>query len=112
MTSSVSGPLLKAAGLWERTSAKGNRYLLGRLNGLKVLILQNREREGEGDPTHFLFFGEAAERPRPAAQEDVQVSPQPAKQRPGRRRAPIQRSGAADSDADPNRPFFSDPIPF
>jgi hypothetical protein len=48
--------MLKATGLWAKTSAKGNRYLGGRLGGVKVLILANQDRSGENDPTHFLFF--------------------------------------------------------
>jgi hypothetical protein len=35
-------PLLQAANLWEKTSAKGNPYLVGRLGGVRILILKNR----------------------------------------------------------------------
>ena len=30
-------PMLKAAGLWAKTSSGGKRYLTGRLGGVKVL---------------------------------------------------------------------------
>jgi hypothetical protein len=66
----ADGPstLINACRLWERTSAKGNRYLTGRLGGLKVLIMENtRPAEGD-DSTHTLFFGEAAQKPRDAPQ--------------------------------------------
>ena len=60
-------PMLKAGGLWAKTSAKGGRYLSGRLGGVKVLILENRDRKTDDDPSHILFFAEAA--PRQDAQE-------------------------------------------
>jgi hypothetical protein len=62
MTGTRNEPMLKAAGLWEHTSAKGNRYLTGRLGGVKVLILENRDRHSDDDPSHHLFFVGAFER--------------------------------------------------
>ena len=59
-----NSPLLKAGPLWAKTSARGNRYLVGRLGGVKVVILENRDRQDENDPTHTLFFAPAPERPR------------------------------------------------
>jgi hypothetical protein len=35
--------MLQAARFWERTSAKGTRYLQGRLGGVKLVILPNRD---------------------------------------------------------------------
>ena len=58
-------PMLKAAGLWAKTSSGGKRYLTDRLGGVKVLILENRDRRSDEDPTHHLFFVEAPDR-RPA----------------------------------------------
>jgi hypothetical protein len=56
---SGSSPLLQAARLWERTSARGTRYMAGRLGGVRVVILPNRDYV-EGDQvtghTHTLFF--------------------------------------------------------
>jgi hypothetical protein len=63
-----NGPMLKAAGLWQKTSVKGGQYLTGRLGGVKVLILENRERQTDDDPSHHLFFVEAPDR-RQGAQE-------------------------------------------
>jgi hypothetical protein len=66
MSGAANSPMLKAAGLWAKTSAKGGQYLTGRLGGVKVLILENKDRQGD-DPTHHLFFVEAA--PRQGGQE-------------------------------------------
>src|SRR3954467_5084149 len=55
-------PLLKAAGLWAKTSVKGGQYLSGRLGGVKVLIMENRDRQTDDDPSHTLFFVEPADR--------------------------------------------------
>jgi hypothetical protein len=43
-----NGPMLKAAGLWAKSSVKGGQYLTGRLGGVKVLILENRDRQSDG----------------------------------------------------------------
>ena len=53
--SSKPPPLIKAAGLWAKSSVKGGQYLTGRLGGMKVLILENRERKGDDDPSHHLL---------------------------------------------------------
>jgi hypothetical protein len=55
-------PMLKAGGLWAKTSTKGGRYLSGRLGGVKVLILANRDRQSDNDPGHILYFVEGADR--------------------------------------------------
>lgn len=70
MSGSQSGPLLQAARLWERTSAKGSRYMSGRLGGVKVLILEHRAHD-PNDPanshTHNLVFADGTPaQPRPA----------------------------------------------
>ena len=67
MSGGNNGPMLKAAGLWAKSSVKGGQYLTGRLGGVKVLVLENRDRKGEDDPSHHLFFVEAA--PRQSGQE-------------------------------------------
>jgi hypothetical protein len=66
-TSPKPSPLLKAAPLWAKSSVKGGQYLTGRLGGVKILILENRDRQTEDDPSHHLFFAEAA--PRQGGQE-------------------------------------------
>jgi len=47
---------------WERTSAKGNTYLAGRLGAARVLVMANRDRQGDDDATHVLMLAEAGER--------------------------------------------------
>jgi hypothetical protein len=71
MNNATNGPMLKAAGLWSKTSAKGGQYLTGRLGAMKVLILENRDRQNDDDPSHQLFFVEASDR-RQGAQERPQ----------------------------------------
>jgi hypothetical protein len=60
------------AGLSAKTSVKGSQYLTGRLGGLKVLVMENRDRKSDDDPSHTLFFVEAPDRrqePQERAQE-------------------------------------------
>jgi hypothetical protein len=52
------GPMLVACKLFPRTSGRGTDYLVGRLGGLRVLVLPKREGEG-GDHSHTLFLAEA-----------------------------------------------------
>ena len=79
---SPNSPMLKAAGLWQKTSVKGGQYITGRLGGVKVLILENRDRQSDDDPSHTLFFVEAPDR-RQGAQErgSGQRAPQAPKMR-------------------------------
>jgi hypothetical protein len=57
-----NSPMLKAAGLWQKSSVKGGQYLTGRLGGVKVLVMENRDRQTDEDPSHTLFFVEAPDR--------------------------------------------------
>ena len=57
-----NSPMLKAASLWSKTSVKGGWYLTGRLGGVKVLVMENRDRKGDDDPSHVLLFTEAPDR--------------------------------------------------
>jgi hypothetical protein len=63
-----NSPMMKAAGLWAKKSVKGGQYLTGRLGGVKVLILENRDRQSDDDPSHNLFFVEAPDRRQSAAE--------------------------------------------
>src|SRR3954449_12945878 len=60
--------LIKAAPLWAKSSVKGGQYLTGRLGGLKVLVMENRDRQSDDDPSHHLFFVEAPDRRQGAAE--------------------------------------------
>jgi hypothetical protein len=55
-------PPLTLTRLWAKTSAKGNTYLTGRLGALRVLVMENRDRNGDDDATHLLMVAEAGER--------------------------------------------------
>ncbi len=55
-------PPLVLTRLWERTSAKGNRYLTGRLGNARVLVMENRDRQGPDDASHVLLLAEVGER--------------------------------------------------
>jgi hypothetical protein len=48
--------MLKAAGLWTKTSVKGSQYFTGRLGGVKMLILENRDRQSNDAPSHHLIL--------------------------------------------------------
>src|SRR3954462_1848362 len=56
----VMSDLIKAAKLWAKTSQKtGGTYYVGRMGGCRVLGMENRDRQGEGEPTHRLLLGDA-----------------------------------------------------
>jgi hypothetical protein len=69
---SNNSPMINAAGLWQKTSVKGGQYLTGRMGGLKILIMENRDRKSDDDPSHHLLVAEAPDRrqePQERAQE-------------------------------------------
>ena len=69
-----NSPMLKAAGLWAKTQVKGGQYLTGRLGGVKVLMMENRDRQTDDDPSHHLFFVEAPDRRQGAAERPQERS--------------------------------------
>jgi hypothetical protein len=91
MPHSPNSPMLKAAPLWQKSSAKGGQYLTGRLGGVKVLVLENRERQADDDPSHHLFFTEAP--PRQGAQERGEGQRAPETPRPRQTPSAAHRSG-------------------
>ena len=62
MSGARNEPMLKATSLWEQTSNKVKRSLTGRRGGMKVLMLENRDRQNDDEPSHHLFFVEAPDR--------------------------------------------------
>ena len=107
-------PLIKAAKLWAKVSARtGATYLTGRWGGCRVLVFENLERASEAEPSHFLFLGEAGEWPIPdqaaapaTVAEPAQELPEPqavpaaavedgAGEKPARRRRKARGNGAA-----------------
>ncbi len=86
--------MIPACRLFEKTSVKGNRYLIGRLGGVRVLVMPNTRPEPGDESTHTLFFTDAPQR--------SQVAPaEPSK--PMHRRT--QRNGKTHQIDD-------DPVPF
>ena len=66
--------MIKAASLWEKTSAAGNRYFIGRLGGARILILENRSRGAEGEPDWQLFFCDGEKRENSRAKRPASAS--------------------------------------
>ena len=98
-------PSLNAMRLFEKTSAKGNPYLIGRWGGLKVAILKSTDTADDGSPIWRMVLSEAAQRDSTARAESATAS------RDYQRTA---RSTAASRPA-PERsaaPDFDDAIPF
>ena len=85
---------VKLGRLYEKTSAKGTRYFVGRLGAARVLLFQSRETADDGDPVWDLYLQEVEDtRPRPVASE------MPAR-RPARSRS--------ERPADDGQPFHDD----
>ncbi len=55
----MNDPMVKLAGLYEKTSAKGNKYFIGRLNGARLLMFANMDKKGE--PDWYLYVQERSE---------------------------------------------------
>jgi hypothetical protein len=92
-----NSPMLKAAGLWAKTSVKGGQYLTGRLGGLKVLVMENRDWKSDDDPLHHLFFVEPPDRRQGAQERGDGARASQAAQRPSE---PQRRSFQAPLDHD------------
>ena len=90
--------MLTACKLWEKTSAKGNRYLIGRMGGVRVLVLENNRRESDGDNTHTLMFAEVPQHDGMRSQATPAEPSTPVRRRP-------QRNGKTHQIDD-------DPVPF
>ena len=48
--------MIPLTGLWKKTSAKGNTYLVGRLGLCRVMVMANKNCQGEKDPTHHILI--------------------------------------------------------
>lgn len=97
---SGSPSLLQAAKLWQRTSARGTTYMSGRLGGVRVVIMPNRD-FAEDDPanshTHILFFQDGS---------TAASQARPAERAPAEKREPRPRKAPAGGTLD------DDPVPF
>jgi len=96
--------MIPACRLWEKTSAKGNRYLVGRLGGLRVLVMPNTRPEAGDDSTHVLMVTGAPQYSQAAPAEPTHAAP-PAERHAhrGRRKLPTHDDG---------EPLEDDPLPF
>jgi hypothetical protein len=54
--------MIRTVRLWENTSGPGDRYLVGRMGSLRVLVLENNRRDGDSDNAQILAFAEAPQR--------------------------------------------------
>jgi hypothetical protein len=106
--------MIPACRLWEKTSAKGNRYLIGRLGGVRVMVLANTRPEPGDTSTHALMFDAApaydATRGRATPAEAQQHDDTPNEQaEPSEPAAASRRRARPGED---NRPIEDDPVPF
>jgi hypothetical protein len=100
----MTGDLPKPApgGLWAKTFAKGGRYLTGRLGGVKVLIMPNRDCQNDDDLSYHLFFVEAPDRRQGAQERGGGQQAPPTSPRPSQpQRSGFQPSAGADDDVPP-----------
>jgi len=103
--------MFQAAKLWERTSAKGDRYLVGRMGGVRVLVMLNKRRDGDGDASHVLMFTEAP------AYDGARAQAAPAEPaEPSHATAPANgrahRNGKRPRLVGEDEPLIDDPVPF
>jgi hypothetical protein len=104
-TTPKSSPLIKVAGLWAKSSVKGGQYLTGRWGGLKVLVMENRDRHSDDDPSHILYFTEAPDRRQDAAERAQERSggagtPQTGQRASQPHRRSFQAQAPLDADLD------------
>lgn len=64
-------PSIKAARLFEKTSAKGNVYFTGRLGAVRLTLLKSNDTGDDGSPIWNLLMSEA-----PARQDTGQAGEQ------------------------------------
>lgn len=57
----MNEPKVLLAGLYERTSQKGNRYFVGRLGNARLLMFANQDKKQESDPDWLLYVQERSE---------------------------------------------------
>ncbi len=57
----MNEPMVKLAGLYEKTSQKGNKYFIGRLGNARLLMFANADKKGEQEPDWFLYVQERTE---------------------------------------------------
>lgn len=76
-------PSITAAKLYEKTSAKGNSYLTGRLGGMRVAIIKTPDTSDDGSPIWELRFSQAPASSNPKPTSAEQPSDHPSKSASG-----------------------------
>jgi hypothetical protein len=94
--------VIPACRLWRKTSAKGNEYLIGRLGGIRVLVMPNTRPEDGDDSTHTLMLAEAPQRDATRGQA---TPAEPSEPTPPATRQVTRRG-------EDKRPIDDDPVPF
>ena len=88
---------VKLGRLYEKTSAKGTRYFVGRLGAARVLLFQSRETADDGgDPVWDLYL-QKVEETRPRHAQGEMPARRPARARP-------------EPPAGDGEPFHDDPL--
>ena len=110
MTTNSNGiPLTR---LYGKTSARGNRYFVGRLGNARILVFQDAKAEGN-DPVWEVFLADVAPSPQKQAQDAPKAS-EATSTRPRRRNAPAAPKSApigGDWQAPVQDPL-NDPVPW
>ncbi len=73
--------MTKLCRLWEKTSARGAAYLVGRMGDARVLIFKNTHKVDDGDHDYAIFLTAIEER-QPQNQKASQPAPRPQKKVP------------------------------
>lgn len=47
--------MLQLGGLWQNTSKKGEKYLVGYLGNLRLIIFRNKYKEEDKHPSHIMY---------------------------------------------------------
>jgi hypothetical protein len=77
-----NSPMMKATGLWAKSSDKGGQYRTERLGGVKVLILANKARQSENNLSHILYFVDGEQRRQGPQERGVGLQTPKTRQKP------------------------------
>jgi len=72
----MSDNKVRLTGLWRNESEKGSIYLVGSMSpSSKLLVLENRYKESQGDPDYVAFItkNEKKEEPEESEREEEEV---------------------------------------
>ena len=103
----MNEPMVKLAGLYENVSKAGNRYFVGYMGGVKLVMLENKRRKSEKEPQWTLFVAERPEQKSGATKASTAPGPaqgnrgagQDVKATAARARAPLAGSRESEEAA-------------